>query len=71
MQEQGILARKTTDNLEAYDYFLRGNEPFYRFTKEGNIQARQMLEKALALDPQYAQADALLGWTYWLEWGLR
>ena len=24
LQEQGILVRKTTDNLEAYDYYLRG-----------------------------------------------
>ena len=24
-----------------------------------------MYEKALALDPQYAEAYALLGWTYW------
>ena len=28
LQEQGILVRKTTDNLEAYDYFLRGMEYF-------------------------------------------
>ena len=27
-----------------------------------------MFEKAVALDPQYAEAYAWLGWTYWLEW---
>jgi TolB-like protein len=54
--EQGILARKTTDNLEAYDYFLRGVEAFNRFTQEANAQARQMYGKALELDPQYARA---------------
>jgi adenylate cyclase len=26
LEEQGVLVRKTTDNLEAYDYFLRGLE---------------------------------------------
>ena len=57
--------RKTTDNLEAYDFFLRGVEYFWRFTKETNVQARQMFEKAIALDPQYAEAYAWLGWTYW------
>ncbi len=71
LQEQGIIARKHTDNLEAYDFFLRGIGPFFRFTKETNTQARQMFEKAVALDPQYAEAYARLGWTYWLEWGLR
>ncbi len=44
---------------------------FCRTTKEANIQARQMFEKAIALDPQYAEAYAVLGWTYWQEWVLR
>jgi adenylate cyclase len=68
LQEQGILVRKTTDNLEAYDYYLRGVEYFYRFTKEANAQAQQMCEKALTLDPRYGAAYALLGATYWLSW---
>src|SRR5262249_42696093 len=40
--EQGFLVRKTTENLEAYDAFLRGLTYYYRFTKEGNAQARQL-----------------------------
>src|SRR5262245_20988934 len=64
LQEQGILVRKTTDNLEAYDYYLRGVEHSNRYTQEANTQARQMFEKALELDPQYAEAYAFLGWTY-------
>ena len=68
LQEQGYVVRKHTDNLEAYDAFLRGVEYYWRFTKETNVQARQMFEKAVALDPQYAEAYAYLGWTYWMEW---
>ncbi len=64
LQEQGIIVRKHTDNLEAYDTFLRGVEAFYHFTKEANAQARQLFEKAIALDPQYAEAYARLGVTY-------
>ena len=60
--------RKRTDSLEAYDAFLRGAEYFYRFTKEGNAQARPLFEKTIELDPQYAEAYTLLGWTYFLEW---
>src|SRR5262249_41623649 len=41
LQEQGIIVRKHTDNLEAYDAFLRGVESSNRFTKEGNVQAQQ------------------------------
>ena len=65
--EQGALVRKTTDNLEAYDYYLRGAEYFNRLTKEANVQAQQMLERAIELDPKYTVAYALLGWTYWFD----
>jgi adenylate cyclase len=68
LQEQGWIVRKHTDNLEAYDYLLRGIEPFFRVTKETNVQARQMFEKALALDPHYVEAEVYLGVTYLLEW---
>jgi adenylate cyclase len=69
--EQGVIVRKTTDNLEAYDYVLRGLETGAireRLTLETIAQARQMWEKAIELDPQYATACALLSLTYFLEW---
>jgi adenylate cyclase len=68
LREQGYLVRKTTDNLEAYDYFLRGSESYWRFTKEAMAQARQMYEKAIELDPHYATAYASLGATHALDW---
>ncbi len=71
LMEQGYIMRKRTDNLEAYDAFLRGQEHFWRFTKEATAQARQLWEKAIALDPHYAEAYVMLGWTYWLEWIFR
>jgi TolB-like protein/Tfp pilus assembly protein PilF len=69
LQEQGYIVRKHTDNLEAYDFFLRGAEYYWRSTKKATAQARQMFEKAIALDRQYAEAYAWLGMTYWQEWG--
>jgi adenylate cyclase len=71
LQEQGIVVRKTTGNLEAYDYYLRGLESLNRQTQEANAQARQMFEKALELDPQYAEAYAFLSLTYFREWGMQ
>jgi adenylate cyclase len=62
--EQGILVRKRTGNVDAYDRYLRGLEAFFRFTKEACIQARQLFEQALELDPQYAEAYASLGGIY-------
>lgn len=68
LQEQGYSVRKHTDNLQAYDTFLRGMEYYRRYTKEANPRAQQTWEKALALDPQYAEAYAWLGVADWLGW---
>src|SRR5437879_791948 len=46
LQEQGWGVHKHTDNLEAYDTFLRGVEYRWRFTPETNAQARQLFEQA-------------------------
>jgi tetratricopeptide (TPR) repeat protein len=54
--------------LEAYDYYLRGLEYASSYSKEGNAQARRLWEKAVALDPEYAEVYAWLGRTYNLEW---
>jgi TolB-like protein/class 3 adenylate cyclase/Tfp pilus assembly protein PilF len=62
------IQRIPTENLTAYDYWLRGQESFLRLTKEANAQARQMYEKALELDPMFAQAYASLGAAYQREW---
>ncbi|HEV8718414.1 MAG TPA: adenylate/guanylate cyclase domain-containing protein, partial [Candidatus Binatia bacterium] len=56
LQEQGWVVHKTTDNLEAYDAFLRAYEYCCRFTQEANAKGRQLYEKAIALDPRYAEA---------------
>jgi TolB-like protein/DNA-binding winged helix-turn-helix (wHTH) protein/Tfp pilus assembly protein PilF len=71
LQEQGVIARKHTDNPDAYDVWMRGLAFFVRSTKEANGQARQLFEKAVALDPGYAGAYTNLGWTYWLEWNFQ
>ncbi|TET85022.1 MAG: tetratricopeptide repeat protein, partial [Desulfobacteraceae bacterium] len=68
--EEKRLVRKYTDNMEAYDSFLQGLEYKNRFTKEANIQARQMYERAIDLDPEFAAAYALLGLTHFHEWSL-
>ncbi len=66
--EQERLERMYTGNPEAYEYRLRGTAYFLRLTKEDNARARQMSEQAITLDPTYAQAYALQGFTHWAEW---
>jgi len=69
--EQERLVRKGTNSLEAYDCILRGSDYFYRFTKEANAQARKMVERAIDLDPEYALAYSLLGFTHFMEWSFQ
>src|SRR5713101_6036147 len=69
-ERYGLLVTKRTDSLEAYDYFLRGLEyTWSSFTKAENAQARRMYEKAVNLDPNYSDAFASLGFTYFEDWG--
>ncbi len=68
--ERGRLGRKSTDNLEAYDYFLRGLEYRRRGTREANAEARYLFEKTIDLDPGFAAAYTMLGMTYLVEWAL-
>ena len=66
--EQEQVARRYTDNLEAYDYFLRGRAYQVRATKETTAQAREMFERAIELDPSFAGAYAILSHTHWRDW---
>jgi TolB-like protein/class 3 adenylate cyclase/Tfp pilus assembly protein PilF len=73
--EQERAFAKPTDNLEAYDYMLRGRSFYYKNTRAANFQAKEMFEKAIALDSNFAVArawlarsnleSALYGWTEW------
>jgi adenylate cyclase len=70
LKERGIppAARiHGTDNLETYDYLLRGTYYSWSGTQEGNAKARVMWEKAIKLDPKCADAYVGLAWTYFLD----
>jgi len=62
------LARQTTASVEAYDLVLKARKCWDHFTPEAWQQARRDLERAVSLDPDYAPAQAALGWTYFKEW---
>ncbi|MBN1223033.1 MAG: protein kinase [Candidatus Aminicenantes bacterium] len=51
----------TTTSIEAYDYYLRGREASDKFYHE---EAKQYLEKAVELDPQFAVAYLYLSHVY-------
>jgi adenylate cyclase len=62
--ERSRVMRKPTDNLEAYEFLLRGHNYLLHRTSSEAQKARQMFEEAIALDPQYAYAHVGLGEYY-------
>jgi len=59
-QEQEALAAKPTENLEAYDLYLRGKSYARRLTRQDLEFALQMFENAVAQDPNFALAHAAI-----------
>jgi TolB-like protein len=56
--------RKPTENLDAYDYYLRGLAGIHRWTREGNDDALTNLYRAIELDPNFAAAFGLAARCY-------
>jgi TolB-like protein/Tfp pilus assembly protein PilF len=56
--------RKPTSSLDAYDYYLRAQAAHWERTREATDQAIDLYEQAIALDPQFALAYALLAATF-------
>jgi non-specific serine/threonine protein kinase len=63
-KEKERIERKPTENLTAYDCYLKGREYYYRYSKENNEIAIGFFKKALNLDPDYALAHAGLADAY-------
>lgn len=56
--EQQRLAHKGTENVEAYDFYLRGRDHYMRIRRLENLEARRLFERAIELDPNFAEAVA-------------
>ncbi len=59
-QEQEALATKPTDNLQAYDLYLRGRSYARRLTRQDLEFALQMYENAVTQDANFALAFAAI-----------
>jgi TolB-like protein/Tfp pilus assembly protein PilF len=71
--EQKLISQKPTDNLEAYDYYLRGNLYYNQGDMIEYFQiAEKMFQKAIELDSNFVLAYTRLAQTnlffYWFYW---
>ena len=62
LSERGRVIDNPAERLQAYEDAQQGWAQIYKYTREANDQARELHEKALQLDPEYA--DAYVGLTF-------
>jgi serine/threonine protein kinase len=65
-----LLAKKPTDDLLAYDFFMRGRELLYLKGRRNTEGAIEMFENAVAIDPNFASSYAALAeaYSHMYEW---
>jgi len=64
-KEEEKIAQKYKGDLRAYEYYLKGRNYYYKYTKSDMLAAIQMFKKALEIDPNYALAYAGLADSYY------
>ena len=52
--------RKPPENMDAWDLVMRALSHYWRVTRQDNVVAQALLEKAIAIDPNYGQALGVL-----------
>jgi adenylate cyclase len=57
-REERSLRRRSTTNVEAYEFYLRGRKLFQKWTRQNIALAREMFERATEIDPGFAGAWA-------------
>jgi len=62
--ERKALSKPKARELEAYEHYLRGRRFFYRLTRKNLEFGREMFERAIEIDPQYALAHCGLADCY-------
>ena len=63
-EEKERIEAKPTEDLTAYDCYLKGREYYYRYRKQDNEAAISLFKRALELDPRFALAYAGLSDAY-------
>ena len=66
-EEQRRVTRRYTDNVEAYQLYLRGRYEWNKFTPEGVGKSIEFFNQAIAVDPTYAPAFAGISAAYNLQ----
>src|SRR4029077_4480289 len=63
-REEFRFLKPSTTNIEAYEFYLRGRKLYHKWTRQSVKFARQMFERAVKVDPDFAAAWAGLANAY-------
>lgn len=56
--EKRAIEKTPTENVQAYEYYLRGRQAFHQFRRSSMQYARRMLDRAIEIDPNFVRAHA-------------
>jgi TolB-like protein len=56
--------RKPPESMDAWDLVMRALSHYWRVTRQDNVVAQALLEKAISIDPKYGQALGVLAASY-------
>ncbi len=65
--EHGRVWQQGTDKFEAYLTWLEGWKHYRKSTKDDNAIARQLILKAIDMDPDWAMPYTTITWTHWKD----
>jgi adenylate cyclase len=61
LQTEIAMAARRSENLTAYDFYLRAMQQFYLATREGVAEVIRLAHRALELDPRFGAVATLAG----------
>ena len=62
--EAARVQRKPPQSVDAWDLVMQAVPHMWRMSTDEHARAQELLQRAIAIDGNYAHAHALLGWTY-------
>lgn len=67
LRQPSAAVKRFTENIDAYNLYLKGRYELYKMTREGLDSARKLFTEAIRLDPDYALAHDGLAYCWYSE----
>lgn len=66
--DKPVIGRRRTNNIDAYDLFLKGRDRYFRYTSDANADAIDCFERAIQLDPNFGESYGYLSYCLFADW---